>query len=331
MEQEQIIHNLRKQLLIERISFGVIALVLVAGWSWGHLRDTTSLIVIDGKPVVCVPSEREATDILQQIKSRAGGNLTEVQFKQQVCVARAPRGAQPVSRHKAMRIVQGMVSPLVPKWAIIADGQPVVAVPSREVAGEVLDLAKLKFGKIVANLAEEPQFKQNIRVDVAAVSPSIYRKTAREAVEYVFSERAPVMQDGIYIVRGGDIASSIAARNGLSLEDLRAMNARTDLDRLQIGDKLRIKTTAAPKARLTVVVRDQDERVESIPAPVQRVSSARVDAGRTVELSSGRSGRRQITVATIYENGRKVGSEIIDEQTLREPVSRQIAVGIRSR
>lgn len=329
MDQEHIIRSLRLQLRIERIAIAAIAFALLACWAWGNLRDTRSLIVVDGRPVVCVLSERDAEAVLREIKSETGCNPSEIEFAQEVVVARAPRGTDPVSRHKAMRVVERVLCPVVPRWAIIVDGEPVVAVASREAAGEVLDRAKLKFGKMVKNLAEEPQFKEHVKVDVAAVAPSLYCKTADAALKMLFAEAAPVSKDAAYTIGKGDIASTIAARNGIKLEDLWAMNPGVDLHRLQIGDKIRIKAKEIPKPKLTVVVRDQDDRIEAIPAPVQRVSSARMYNGKTAELSPGRSGERRVKVAAIYENGRKVGSEVIEEVTIREPVPRRIAVGIK--
>jgi len=46
-------------------------------------------------------------------------------------------------------------------------------------------------------------------------------------------------------------------------------------------------------------------------------------------LDQGAPGRRIVRVATIYENGRKVGSEVMDEEVLREPSPRVLAVGIK--
>ncbi|OFX17711.1 MAG: hypothetical protein A2Z18_07540 [Armatimonadetes bacterium RBG_16_58_9] len=223
------------------------------------------------------------------------------------------------------------ISPVLPRWAIIVDGNALVAVDTREEAAEVLELAKLKFGKLAKNLLEEPQIKESVSVGMVSVSPSICRKTPREAVEYLFADAAPVKSSEVYSVRKGDIAGAIAARHGMKLGDLQALNPRINLHRLQIGDRIRIKALKACKAKLTVVVRDLSERVESVPAPVRRVSSARLYAGKMAEISPGRSGQRRVKVATIYENGRAVGSEIVEEDVLREPAPRRIAVGIKPR
>lgn len=331
MDHEQTIRNLKRQLLIERIAIGVTALILLTWWSVARFCDGKSLIIVDGKAIVCVSSERDANGILHELKAKTGCDPSEIEFKQDVCVARAPRDATPVSRHKAMRVAARAISPMVQRWAIIVDGKPAVAVPDAETAREVLDLAKLKFGKLAKNLLEEPQFKENVTAGQASVDPSIYRDSAEKAVEFLFTETKAVSRDAVYTVRKGDIAGSIAYRHGIKLDDLWAMNPGTDLNSLQIGDRIRIKKTGPAKAKLTVIVRDLSERTETIPFKVHRVSSAKLYAGKVAEVSPGKSGERTIKVATIYENGRRAGSEILEEQILREPIPRRIAVGIKPR
>lgn len=332
MDQATTIRKLRRQLLVERICIAAAATVLLAFWIAGQLAGSKSFILVDGKPVVCVPSERDAKELLDEIKTDTGLDPTEIQFRQSVTVARAPRDAQPVSRHKALGVVRRVVSPVAPRWAILVNGKAVVAVPDRDTAGETLDLAKLRFGKLAPNLAEEPQFKEEVRVEVASVDTSIFRKTADEAVELLFDSSGSSAADEFYTVGRGDIAGSIAARQGVKLEDLWALNPGTNLNRLQIGDRLRIRHKGSGSGpALTVVVRDRTERIERIAPPVQRVSSAQMFSGKTAEISPGRSGERRVVAVTIYENGRKVGSDVLEEEILREPQPRRIAVGIRPR
>ena len=134
-----------------------------------------------------------------------------------------------------------------------------------------------------------------------------------------------------YAVKQGDLAGEIASRSGVKLANLWAMNTGVNLNHLHIGDRIRVRSSVPPPAKLTVIVRDQCERIEPIPPPVQRVSSARMYVGKRVELSPGRSGKRHVKAAAIYENGRKVGSEILEEQILRAPVPRRVAEGIKAR
>lgn len=315
----------------QRLAVAVLAVVLLAAVGLAHCRCTKSFIFVDGRRVVCVSSESDAARVLQQIKSSSGCNPAEVEFRQNVTVARAPRDAEPVSRHRALTIVRTAVSPVVCRWSIIVNGNPAVAVPDRKTAGEVLDLAKLKFGSLAKNLAEEPQFKENVKVDMAAVSPAIFRKSAQDALALLFEKQAPLVEDSVYVVQKGDVAGAIAARQGLSLDSLQAMNPGRDLERLQIGDRLRIKAAKVLPPKLTVIVRDLDIRTEAAPPPLRKVSSAALYVGKTTLVSPGKWGKRRVHVADIYENGRRTGSEVMDEEILESPSPRIVAVGIKPR
>ncbi len=332
MEQERAVSNLKRQLRIQRAVSAVVVVGLIAWLAWAHFGNSKSIIYVDGRPVVCVSSPREAEAVLSKIKSRTGCNLSEIQFRQDVRVAQAPRDAEPVSRHRAMREVQRLVSTVVPRLAIIVDGKPVVAVPNRDTAGEVLEMAKLKFGKLAHNLAEEPQFKEKVTVDIAAVDPSIYRRNAQEALDLLFSQPASsTTTNRVYEVKDRDIAGAIAHHQGIGLAELWAMNPKVNLNHLHIGEKLNISKTAVSKPALTVIVRDLDERIESMPAPVESVSSARMYAGKSAELSSGAPGQRKVKTTIIYENGQKTGSEVVEEEVVRQPVPRRVAIGIKSK
>jgi hypothetical protein len=314
-----------------RLAAGIAAAVMLLTIGLVHFRCTKSIISVDGKRVACLRSESDAHEVLRQIKSSSGCDPTEVEFRQNVLVERAPSDAQPVSRHRALTIVRTAVSPVVCRWSIIVDGRPVVAVPSRKTAGEVLDLAKLKFGQLAKNLAEEPQFKQNVKVDMAAVSPSIYRDNAEAALALVFEKPAPKLDDSVYVVQNGDMACSIAAHHDLTVDALQAANPGVDLVHLGIGDRLHMKAAKTTPPKLTVIVRDLDVRVEPAPPPIRRVSSAKLYVGKTSVVSPGKWGRRQVRTADIYENGRKVGSEVMQEETLDPPSPRIIAAGIKPR
>jgi len=329
MDSERIIRNLKRQLLIERIALAAIALTLTTTWAIGHLKSGKSLILVDGKPVACLLSRSDAEVVLGQIKTDTGCNPSEIQFQQDVRVARAPREAEPVSRHKALAALRDVVCPLVPRWAIIVNGKPVVALPDQKTAGDALELARTKYGSLVANLAEEPQFKEEVTVDYAPVPANLFRKTAEDAVNVLLTDTPSKVSNAIYTVRNGDMAVSIASRNGLTLSELEALNPGINLARLQIGDTLHIKAAKGGGPKLTVVVRDQSEQVERIPAPVQRVSSAQLYVGNSTVLSPGQAGERRVKVATVYENGRRTGSEILSEEILREPSPRRIAMGIK--
>ncbi len=331
MEHHITIDTLKRRLLIERIASVCVILALIAGWAFSGSGSEKAFILIDGEPVACLASEQDARQVIDKVKRSTGVTAAEVQFKKEVSIARAPRSANLTDRSKAERMVEKEGRPLVPKWAIIADGKPVVAVADREMAGEVLDLAKFRFGSKVKNLVEEPQFAEDVTVDIASVELSMYFDDADGAMEYLFAKKKSVPRDATYKVKKGDVASVIAERHRLSLKQLAALNPSKSLEHLQIGDKLNVKQYEMPKPKLTVVVRDQIEEKKRIDPPVHKVSSARLYSGQTKTLSEGESGLKKVKVARIYENGRLAGKEVIEEVVLKQPEPRRIACGIRPR
>jgi LysM repeat protein len=175
---------------------------------------------------------------------------------------------------------------------------------------------------------EEPQFKEQVDVQEMAVDLDLYRPTEEEALDKLVSGKAA--SGGVYVVVSGDVASQIASRLGMTLTELEELNPGRNLHRLQIGDKLKVsKSGSARTPRLTVIVRDMENRTEEIPYRTETVSSVRIRAGRETELSPGRNGLRRVVLAVTYENGVRVGSEIVEETVIREMVPRRVAVGIR--
>jgi LysM repeat protein len=331
MDTERIIRNLRLQLLVERIAFAVITLTLVTVWAFGHFGDGPSFILVNNRPVACLNSAGEAEVVLSQVKCDAGCNPAEVKFAQDVRVARAPRNSNPVSRERAVSAVRNAVCPMVSRWAIIVNGRAAVALPDEKTAGDALEMAKMKFGSMVKNLAEEPQFKEDVKVGVACVPVTLYRGTAEQAYETLFAKTQTKTSNESYTVKNGDVAVLVAKRHGMDIGDLEKLNPGVNLARLQIGDAIRISAVREAGPKLTVVVRDQQERTESMPAPVQKVSSARIYQGESVQLAPGKPGLRKVKVADIYENGRKTGTEIVSEEIICEPQPKRVALGMKIR
>ena len=331
MREDAVVAKHRKELFVHRIVTCLLVLLLFSSWIHGRIGSNKAFVLVNGKPVACLASEVEARELLQNIKRRTGCDPSEIQFREDVVIARAPRDARVVSRHRAENAIRSAISLAVPRWAIIVDGKPVVAVPSRSDAGEVLELAKARFGRQAKNLCEEPQFKEKVTVDMALVPPSIYKKTPEEAISYLFDCKGVETEEDTYVVKQGEVASQIAERFGLSLKELWSMNPGMNLNGLQIGDKLRVKRAVNQKPKLTVIVRDQSERIEKIPPPTHRVSSARMYLGKTAQLSPASPGLRKVKVATVYENGQRVGVEVLEEEILKEPVPRCIVEGIKPR
>ncbi|MDO8589493.1 MAG: G5 domain-containing protein [Armatimonadota bacterium] len=324
LDWESVASRLRRQLLIERAIILLVLLSFLARWGYTYITSSAYAIIADGKPIVVVESKTVANELLDELLHSAGMESDEAEFAQKVELKRMA-GRGPMDSESAMAILKAKLRPLGDKWVILIDKQPYVALDAQEQAGETLELARQRFGKLVKNLAEEPSFKENVTVQNQKADLRIWRRAPREAVELLFS---PEGKPSTHAVKSGEIAGEIAEQHGMKLADVQRLNPGKRLNRLRIGERLKVGMGKPP---LTVVVRNQISRVEPISAGTESITSVQMYAGKSIVLSPGRSGKRQVRVAVVYENGVETGREILEETILRSPVPRRVAVGVKSR
>ncbi|MDO8683224.1 MAG: G5 domain-containing protein [Armatimonadota bacterium] len=322
---EKVAASLRRQLLIERLLILLILLFVLGKWGYTYLSSSSCVVLANGAPIVTVENRGVANELLDEVlNSAAGDNAEDAEFAQTIELRRKP-SASPLDRESALAILKMKLIVWADKWAVLIDGKPHAALDTKEQAGETLELARQRYGKLAPNLLDEPSFKQNVTVQLQKVDMRKWRKTPIEAAELLFSSDG---KPAIHVVKKGEVASVIAERYDMPLAEMRKLNPGRSLDRLQIGDKLKVGRGNTP---LTVVVHDLITRTESIPPPVQSVTSVQMFAGKTTVLTPGRSGKRIAKFQVNYENGVQTGRELLEETIIRQPSPRRIAVGVKPR
>lgn len=330
MDQEKVIRSLKLQLRIERTAIALFFLLLMARWGYGYLQDRPCAILADGKPVAYVAGSEIAAQAIEDVKKTVAGiRPADVTFAEEVRISKASGSVKVMTKSEAAKALSEKLSLRVTKYAILVDGTPVVAVDSEDDAVAVLEAAKQKFGSLAKNLMEEPQFKEQIKVQQMSVDPALYRAAEQEALDAILSGGGG---HGVYVVAEGDLAVNVAKRLGISIEELKSLNPGRNLHKLQIGDQIRISTRKGPaKPRITVVVRNLETRTEKIPYRTETISSIQMYAGKQFEISRGRNGLRKVVIAETYENGVRSGWEVVEETVIQEPAPRRVAMGIRPR
>jgi len=326
---EEIMRHLERKLLFYRVL--IILVILGHACWWGYILFIGKCyeLVVDGKAIVCVKSKAEAQQSIQAAKSSIPGvKPSEVEFVKTITIRRGRNDCTPVDKKDAAQAIISSVPIKVRKYAILVNGKPAIAVDSEESAAYVLAQVKMNYGKTAKNLLEEPSFKENVSIRKMAVDPKIY-KSEEDAIKFLLAGGS----SSEYTVQAGDIASKIAKRYHMTLEELSRLNPGRNLDRLNIGDKLNVseKPDEEQTPKLTVVVRNKREQTELIPFRTILVPDPRFFEGKQFELSPGRSGLRRITIVETWENGKLVSKEIAEQVTLRKSISRRVAIGTLKR
>lgn len=289
-ETEGALRRLRRRLWIERIALLLVAGAFAAlyfGAVPGGRRVT--MIAVDGEPAAVLATQADAERILQEIKATVDLPPEEVTFAQNVTFHRVSAVANPVdSDREAMKSLADALDLRVSAAAILANGELVLALPTEGEAVRALSMLLHRFSPEVATSAA--YFKERVRVETREVPPELLVASADAAVKRIVDEAAPRRA---HEVEAGESAWQIARDRGVTLTRLQHANPGADLERLHVGQKLKIPGTLPP---LTVVARREIEE-------------------RVGEGPSARTRKVRIT----YENGMEVKREVIGRQVRRRP------------
>lgn len=131
-----------------------------------------------------------------------------------------------------------------------------------------------------------------------------------------------------YEVQKGDTFMALAFANGMSMEEMEALNPGVDVNRLQIGQILNIKEEIP---FLSVQTVDAVSYTEAIPCPVEQVNDDSMYQGDKKVLTQGVEGEALVSADVTYLNGRETGRTVTDTQVLSEATTTVVAVGTKER
>lgn len=131
-----------------------------------------------------------------------------------------------------------------------------------------------------------------------------------------------------YEVVGGDTYIGIAAANGMTLNELMALNPQASLDSLFIGDVLNVKRIIPYLSVFTV---DRETYEQSIECPVEYVDDASLYIGNSRVVTQGVEGTALVNADVTYVNGYESERTIVSSTTLTEPTTTVIAQGTTPR
>ena len=279
-------HNLTRKLVrrlwLERLFWLLLVGALVAlylGAFPGGRRAT--LIAADGEPLAVVPNRGDAQRLLDEVRSMSGLPVDKVDFAQKVTLHQVSVSRNPVqSDSDALKALSAKLEPVIEAAAIMAGGEVVLALPNLQEAVKTLSMLLKEFSP--PGPSATAYFREYVKIDTRYVPPDKLYPTADKALEKIVEDSAPKSE---HTVKPGDSAWKIANDYGVSLSRLAAGNPDVDMNRVQIGQKVKIPGELPP---LTVIARRE------ITEPIG--SSA-----------SGRTRKVRIT----YENGVEVKRDVI--------------------
>jgi len=136
------------------------------------------------------------------------------------------------------------------------------------------------------------------------------------------------MEEVTYTVQKGDTWSEIAQRNGMTSNELLALNPGYDISKLAIGEVL-VMSAAVPY--LTITVTEQERYVEDIPFDIVYTDTADLYIGDTKVTSAGSYGVADVVANVTYVNGEETERTVLSSVVLKAPVAEQQLRGTTKR
>lgn len=264
---EGLARALRRRLWIERVVW-LTLIGLLAGLHFGAVPGgrRAVLITVNGGPVTVVASRADARRLLEAVKSPSGEAVGDVTFAEKVALHSVPASRNPVqSDSEAMKALAARLHPVVEAAAIVANGQVVLALPDQQEAVKTLSAILQRFSPTGGDVTR--YFREEVKVETRSVPVEVMYASAEAAVERVAEASRPKEE---YEVRPGDSAWRIAAKHNVPLSRLAAANPEANMDRVIVGETLRIPGELPP---ITVIARRElEEPVSDEPgAPKRKV------------------------------------------------------------
>ncbi len=164
------------------------------------------------------------------------------------------------------------------------------------------------------------EFVESITITSATVSTDEVVEVD-DAVSEVLKETE---ENTIYTVVKGDTLSAIAAKYGLTVAEIVALNNLSDQDYINIGDQLIV---TVPTPEVSVLVCEKQTYDESYYADVQYVYDSTKYSTYSTTVQAAVAGTRNVVAIVTYKNGVEVSREIISSTVITEPVAQIICVG----
>lgn len=169
-------------------------------------------------------------------------------------------------------------------------------------------------------------FAENVTLEFEKISMYQFQKYSDiETVERLV--RTGTLETQVYKVQNGDVLSTIAESHGMNLSQLYAANPGVETKKyLQIGDELNL---IVPKPMINVKSVTRVTYANAIPYETKKVESAKLYKGETSVQASGAQGEMKVYAEITKVNGKEINRVILNEEVVRQPVERVLAVGTK--
>ena len=306
------------------LALAVVVIVVLAVLLIGNMSRArrVRMIGLDGQGICLVRDQAAARSVRECLlrwgKGSLPGKATIAQRWEEVVIT--SRDQRPVSVQEAAQLLRPRVTVLVEAAAIVVDGNTTVKLPTAELANEALGAVKALYAQEGERIVTQ-RFRENVAVQPTTAPPAEIISDVTKAVAIIAkAKREPES----YAVKAGDVPDKIAAKHGMKLSELYALNPGLKGRNIGAGEQLTVSTA---RPLVTVITVKDVTRTEAFAAAPERVLSPNVPKGQEVVERPGTPGERVVHEQETCENRRVVKRTIWQQTITVTPVAKRVLVG----
>jgi len=310
---------LKRQPVSRLVLLGVAGYLVLALTAYALFAGNACAVMVDGRTIAVADSEKTAkkalAEVVKQKSDQVGGSVT-------VGEKLTYRGidAQPeeiMDQEALQKRFSEVLTFNTSCTAIVIDGKPGLYLKKEEEAQELLDWL---IGYYPVLEGEQPAFKENVEL-VETNAPVDYVRDLESAKQMALLGADQVQE---YVVKDGDTVWDVARALGVNMEQIVQANPGIDLDKISVGQTLKLKK-AAPL--LTVVATRLVTVKEEIPYQVEVKKDDSMLFGEKQIITQGEPGEREVTYLVIRENGVETDRQVMEAKVTREVRNEVVAMG----
>lgn len=325
---ERRLGRLQRSLRFHRSLTAVLILIIIVLAAVVIVRGRTRFaraIRIDGQIVCLVKDMNAAKRVHQLLLAEAKGNLPgEAALEQQWLDESWPVDDKEVLPIKQAReLLRSKVNVLVDSYLIEVDGIQAVNLPTKELAGDVLDALKASYVNEGDKLRGEQTFLEEVKTLAGRARTSEITTDIHAAVRVLSGTKR---EKKTYTVKRGDFPEKIASAHGMKVQDLFALNPNIRGRTLQPGQKL---TVAEARPAITVRTVKEITRTREFHArpPVERTYTSSMARGKTQVAAAAVPGEKLVRVEQVYHNDVLRRERELSGQVLKPASPKRVLVG----
>lgn len=282
-------------------------------------------VYVDGKEVGVVASQSTVEKAVEQVESTGSEMLgcdyqVADQINYKLSVALRKDLAKEDKIENCFYVELGNVSNELRRYELLVGDTSVGCVNSRNELNALLDELKAKYTN---ENTVECKFAEDTKIQ------SVYSDENLLTIDQMRERLAEnAAGSSTYTTQKGDSYYTIARANGMTLDELKALNPNVDFSKLLVGDVLNIKEQTP---LLNVETVDNVTYTEVIPSPVEEVNDSSMYKGESKILVQGTDGQTQSTATITRVNGVETGREVLSTVTVKEATTTTKAVGTKEK